>query len=751
MNPSRFLACHGALDGECCHQREIAHLEECVCHLGVPVIPVQLFANRGDARVSQTEAVIASNDADIVPHETPDLVPHMGQHDQFVTGHRFARVPIRNRHRQLCLLRLTGHALRDAVCEDQSLQQTIGGKPVGPVQAAASRLAEGVKPRHSRPPEAIHHKPATTIVGCGDDGQRLPRHIDAVAFARRMNVGKVLEDEVLTEMADVEKNVAVAALLEFQVNRPRHDVARCQRSERVVLLHEISPLAILQNPALAAHCFGDEERLGLRVVQARGMELHKLKIGDFAPSTPANGHAIARRLIGVRGVKVHLPMSTRAEVGLCAAHLVDLARSAAQDVRPKTTVFRKVGRVFVRRQKIDRHLMLGDLDIGSALHGRNERFDDGLTREIRRMDHTAMGMPPFAIEMEAPVAFLMGKVHTEVDQLVHKSGPRPDDDIDNLPPAKSGSRNKGVLNMAFERIVFIEDAGNAALSIPRVAIRQPCLGNHEDPPMAGQLQSQHQASNARPDDQMRNVFDGSRFLHDISPPTVLFCAGNALRIDNPRRRSLNEETGLLNGKPRSGGTSMTNLERTKDWLKHMPNKLTIARMAVIPLLLALYPVSNKLWLFCAILFAFAAFTDYLDGWIARRYGSVTPLGALLDPIADKMLIGATLVLLSSSGVVPAFLTGLIICRDIGVSGLRLMAMEQDFKIEVNDFGKWKTALLLVSIFSLLAYEPILGLPLREIGMVTMWVSLVLSLYSAWLYGRAYLAEAKDSFSSQQNQ
>lgn len=195
---------------------------------------------------------------------------------------------------------------------------------------------------------------------------------------------------------------------------------------------------------------------------------------------------------------------------------------------------------------------------------------------------------------------------------------------------------------------------------------------------------------------------------------------------------------------------MANMTQTKDWLKHMPNKLTLARMAVIPLLLVLYPLSKKLWIFCAILFAFAAITDYLDGWIARRYGSVTPLGALLDPIADKMLVGASLVLLSSSGVVPALLTGLLICRDIGVSGLRLLAMEQNFKIEVSDFGKWKTALLLMAIFSLFVYEPIFGLPLREIGMVSMWISLVLSLYSAWLYGRAYLAEAKSFFPGENN-
>lgn len=187
---------------------------------------------------------------------------------------------------------------------------------------------------------------------------------------------------------------------------------------------------------------------------------------------------------------------------------------------------------------------------------------------------------------------------------------------------------------------------------------------------------------------------------------------------------------------------MANLAYTKEWLKHMPNKLTLARIAAIPLLLVLYPLTERLNVFCAVLFAFAAFTDWLDGYLARKYGNVTPLGALLDPIADKMLIAAALVLLAHSRAVPAFLAGLLIARDIAVSGMRLMAMEQSFKIEVSDFGKWKTTLLSVAIFCLFINEPFLGLPFRPVGMIALWISLGLSLYSAWVYGQAYLEKTK---------
>ncbi len=183
---------------------------------------------------------------------------------------------------------------------------------------------------------------------------------------------------------------------------------------------------------------------------------------------------------------------------------------------------------------------------------------------------------------------------------------------------------------------------------------------------------------------------------------------------------------------------MAKLQHTALWLKNLPNKLTIARILCIPLLLLIYPISSKLHVFCAIVFALAALTDWLDGYLARRYGNVTPLGALLDPIADKMLIASSLVLLSYGGVLPPILAGLIIARDIGINGIRLMALEQGQKILVSDFGKLKTAVIAVATFCLIINQPLFNLPMREIGMVGMWVGLGLSLYSGWNYGHEFL-------------
>ncbi len=177
---------------------------------------------------------------------------------------------------------------------------------------------------------------------------------------------------------------------------------------------------------------------------------------------------------------------------------------------------------------------------------------------------------------------------------------------------------------------------------------------------------------------------------------------------------------------------------TKPWLKDLPNQLTLFRIASIPLLLILFPLDIKpLNLFCAALFTIAALTDWLDGFIARRYNLVTRIGAVLDPVADKMLVAAALVLLAKSGAIYAWMAGLLLCREIGISGLRLVALEKGLTISVSQWGKWKTLALDVGIVCMMVNRPLFGWPWVEVGMISMWIALGLSLYSAWLYSHSF--------------
>ena len=123
----------------------------------------------------------------------------------------------------------------------------------------------------------------------------------------------------------------------------------------------------------------------------------------------------------------------------------------------------------------------------------------------------------------------------------------------------------------------------------------------------------------------------------------------------------------------------------------LPDQLTVARAASVPLVVLLYAwefPNNEAW--ATALFCVAMATDWLDGRIARRRGTTSPLGSLLDPIADKVLVLAVLVMLIEDGVWPAWMVAAIVARELLVSGLRLAALERGVVMAARDLGKVKT-------------------------------------------------------------
>lgn len=178
-----------------------------------------------------------------------------------------------------------------------------------------------------------------------------------------------------------------------------------------------------------------------------------------------------------------------------------------------------------------------------------------------------------------------------------------------------------------------------------------------------------------------------------------------------------------------------------DFFKGLPNKLTVFRVCVIPVILLLYPLDFEyINIFCAFLFAVAAWTDFFDGFIARRFQMESKLGKLLDPIADKLLTTAALVLLVADHTIWAWLVGLLLCRDIAMSGMRLVAQEQGLEIPVSWFGKFKTFFLDTAVFCLMTKKQLFDLPFREVGMICLWVASFLSFYSLWLYFRDFFSK-----------
>ena len=181
---------------------------------------------------------------------------------------------------------------------------------------------------------------------------------------------------------------------------------------------------------------------------------------------------------------------------------------------------------------------------------------------------------------------------------------------------------------------------------------------------------------------------------------------------------------------------------------NLPNILTWMRIGMIPLFIAVFYLPHA-WAFplAAIIFALAGITDAADGYLARRLNQQSRFGAFLDPVADKLMVAAALVLLvaehGDGSVVLALPAIIIIGREIAISALREWMAEigERRKVAVSSLGKLKTILQMVAIFALLYYQPILGLPTFEIGVVLLYVAALMTLVSMGAYLRAAFVPA----------
>ena len=139
---------------------------------------------------------------------------------------------------------------------------------------------------------------------------------------------------------------------------------------------------------------------------------------------------------------------------------------------------------------------------------------------------------------------------------------------------------------------------------------------------------------------------------------------------------------------------------------NLPNTLTVIRILLVPVVVvALLDETPNGDAIAAGVFALAAFTDTLDGYIARQRNAITTFGKLMDPIADKLLIAASLIALVSLDRLAAWIAMVIIAREFAVTGLRLVAAEQGVVIQASWLGKVKTSLQVVAIICLIAVEP----------------------------------------------
>ena len=192
---------------------------------------------------------------------------------------------------------------------------------------------------------------------------------------------------------------------------------------------------------------------------------------------------------------------------------------------------------------------------------------------------------------------------------------------------------------------------------------------------------------------------------------------------------------------------MTN--KSSSHLFSLPNILTYGRILAVPFIVLCFFIEGKLngsdfarWSALAI-FAIASITDFFDGYLARIWHQTSALGRMLDPIADKLLVSACLLLLAADGTIAGWTIWaaiIILSREILVSGLREYLAELNVSVPVTRIAKWKTTIQMVSIGFLLAGpagDKVLA-HTTEIGLAMLWVAAIITLYTGYDYFRAGL-------------
>lgn len=172
-------------------------------------------------------------------------------------------------------------------------------------------------------------------------------------------------------------------------------------------------------------------------------------------------------------------------------------------------------------------------------------------------------------------------------------------------------------------------------------------------------------------------------------------------------------------------------------LKTLPNALTLFRILLIPVLVGLFYIEQPFsFITAAILFIIACITDYLDGVVARATHQITSFGQFLDPLADKLLIAATLVMLigfdriQGLSLIPAVI---ILCREILVSGLREVLGSLQVPLPVTRLAKWKTTIQMIGLGLLILGDTLPGLPGEDVGLVALWSAGLLTLITGYDY------------------
>ena len=391
---------------------------------------------------------------------------------------------------------------------DKRLEEGVACEAVGPVQSGAGGLAHGIEAMQGALAVKVGLHAAALVMRGRNNGDRPGGDVDPKAEAGLVDGRKSFTDEAGRLMGDVEIDARLPGPLHLRIDGPRHDIARGEFKPLVILLHEALPLPVGQNPTLAPDRFGDQERLGLWMVEAGRVELHELHVRDLRPGAPCHGDAVTGGDVGIGRVEVDPAAAPGREDRHIGAQGFDLAGDLVKDVEPDAAVPRGVAEL-ARGDEIDGHVVLHDRDAGMRGDGGQQRLLDLETGGVPGMKDATLGVPALASEIGlavSPGRHPLVEVHPERDEFGDPLRSLGHDASDNLLFAQTVTGDEGVADMEIRGILAARDAGDTPLGPGGVRIGTGLLGHDGDAPLAGGLQGESQAGDAAADDHVVEGF-----------------------------------------------------------------------------------------------------------------------------------------------------------------------------------------------------------------------------------------------------
>ena len=165
-----------------------------------------------------------------------------------------------------------------------------------------------------------------------------------------------------------------------------------------------------------------------------------------------------------------------------------------------------------------------------------------------------------------------------------------------------------------------------------------------------------------------------------------------------------------------------------------PNFMTVSRILAVPIIVVLLMSDTRSTTFiAAALFSLASITDYFDGYLARTRGLETKLGKIIDPLADKLLVSSSLVMLASLGFMQGWIACVIIGRELAVTGLRCVLIENGQDVAASWLGKYKVGFQIAAIIPLMLHYSYLGINFNGIGEFFLWGAVLFTIWSGFDY------------------